>query len=170
MRDDAFIRVNEREASGLDVLLLRQRQQHIEKSLVGLEHLNEFHQAAVRHVQLPVKPVCARVRFRSVIADGGEINAPHELRNVLGLGVRGHKGTNAHALFLREENALDRYPIDVALIFFPQGQRTQGAEFSLHMDAGFLLELATHGMGDEIQRILVLWAFGERIHGARVGL
>src|SRR5437016_14386928 len=34
------------------------------------------------------------------------------------------------------------------------------------MDAGFLLKLTAHGVGNEIQGVFVLWAVGNGIHGA----
>ncbi len=120
MRDNALVGVNQRETAGLDIFLLRQRQQNIEKPLVGFQHLYEFHQPAVGDIELAVKAVRARIRLGAVVADGGKINTSHHLGNILGLGVRRHKCANAAALFFGEKYPFDGDAIDIALVRFTQ--------------------------------------------------
>src|SRR5687768_18073173 len=52
VRDDALVGVDHREAAGLDVLLLREREQSVQELLVRLEHLDELHQADRKSTRL----------------------------------------------------------------------------------------------------------------------
>ena len=87
VRDHHLVGVNHREAPGLDVLLLGQGEQHVQKALVHLEHLDELHDAPVGDVQLTVEAVSARVALRAVLADGGEVNRAGKLADVLAVVV-----------------------------------------------------------------------------------
>src|SRR5438874_959865 len=42
MREDRFVRVDQREAAGLDVLFLAEREQAVKELLVDLQHLDEL--------------------------------------------------------------------------------------------------------------------------------
>ncbi len=89
--DDALVGIDQREATGLDVFLLRQRQEHIEKALIRLEHFDKFHQAAVGDIELAIEAVGARVGFGAIIADGGEIDAANQFRMSWDFGSDGTK-------------------------------------------------------------------------------
>src|SRR5262245_13254768 len=61
VRHDHFVGVDQGEPAGLDVLLLRKRQQRIEELFVDLQDFDELHHAAVGDVKLSVEPIGARV-------------------------------------------------------------------------------------------------------------
>src|SRR5260221_4833166 len=75
--DHDLIGIDHGEAARLDILLLREREQHIEELLVGLEHLDEFHHAAVGDVELAIESVGARIALDAHLADGGQINTAY---------------------------------------------------------------------------------------------
>src|SRR5262247_270945 len=150
MRNDALISVDERKAASLDVLFLRQRQQHVEKALIGLEHFDELHETTVRYIELAIKAVGTWIRLGPIVPNGRQVDAADELRNVLGFGVGRDERANAHAFFFRVKNTLDRYTINVALVLFAQMQRTQWAQLALDMNTRFCLKILAQGMGHEI--------------------
>jgi hypothetical protein len=71
MRQDTLIGVNQGEAPGLDVLLLRQGQQNIQKPLVRFEHLDELDQAAIGDIQLAIEAIGAGIGFGAVLPHRG---------------------------------------------------------------------------------------------------
>ncbi|MNC22430.1 hypothetical protein D3C75_704320 [compost metagenome] len=80
---DKLIRADQRKPSGLEISFLGQGQQVPQELLVAFEHFLEFHQAAVGLVQLPVKPVGARIGFRAVFGNGREVDATGQVGNIL---------------------------------------------------------------------------------------
>ncbi len=83
MREDRFIRVDQSESTSLDVLFLAEGQQAVQKLLIDLQHLDEFHQSAVRDIQFAVEPVSAWIRFDSDLPNGREVDRARQLGNVL---------------------------------------------------------------------------------------
>ena len=114
VRDDDLVGVDHREPAGLDILLLRKGQQVVEELLVAFEHLDEFHHAAVRNVQLPIKAEGPRVRLHPILTNRGEVDAAGQLRDVLALGVRRSERANADAIFFGEGDPLDQHVLHSA--------------------------------------------------------
>ncbi|SIA56719.1 Uncharacterised protein [Mycobacteroides abscessus subsp. abscessus] len=63
MRNNQFIRRNERKPPCLEITFLCEREQMPEEFLIAFQHLLELHHPPVRLIQLPVKPVGPRVRL-----------------------------------------------------------------------------------------------------------
>ncbi len=168
--DDELIGIDQREAAGLDVLLLGEREEDIEKALVGLEHLDELNHAAVGDVELAVEAIRPRVGFRAEFADGGQIDAAHQLRDVLTLGIRRHEGADGRPILFRKEDALDRHAVDVLVVFVPEIERTHRAQLPLDVDAIVIQEVLPQRVRDEMQGIFMLWTIRDGIDGAAVGM
>src|SRR4029078_3345568 len=98
MREDDFVRVDHREAAGLDALFLRERQQAVEKLLVNFQHLDKFHQAAVGDVQLTVETISTWIGFNTNIADRREIDRARQLGDVLRFRIAWRESADADAL------------------------------------------------------------------------
>ncbi len=69
VRNDALIGIDQRKAAGLNIFFLGQGEQHVEKALIGLEHLDELHHAAVGDIEFTVKAIGPRIGLGAVVAD-----------------------------------------------------------------------------------------------------
>jgi len=69
VRNDDLVGIDHRESTGLDRLLLRQRQKSVQELLVAFEHFNEFHETTVGDVQLAVESIRPRIRFDAVLSN-----------------------------------------------------------------------------------------------------
>ena len=167
VRDDHLVGVDHREAAGLDVLLLRQRQQVVEELLVALEHLDEFHQAAVRDVQLAVEAVGPRIALDAVLADRRQVDRAGQLGDVLRLRVGRREGADADSLLLREGDPLDLDVLDpaaVLLVAAPSGSAGRGRpRCRCRARARISLRMLVR---EQVQRLLVHRAAGDGVDGA----
>src|SRR5690606_40055393 len=94
--DHQLIGGDEGEAACLEIAFLSQGKQVPQELFVALEHFLKFHHSPVGDVQFAVKPVSPGIRFGSVGGDGGEIDASGQFGNVLGFGIGGGEGADAH--------------------------------------------------------------------------
>src|SRR4051812_12319735 len=155
MRDDYLVRVDHGEAARLDVLLLREGEEHIQEALVHLQHFDELHHAAVSDVKLAVEAVGAGVRLRAVLAYGREIDGACKLRYVLRLGVGGCKGTDAHALLLGEDDAADGHLLYMSPVGVVQFEPAVRAKISLDINAVLFHEIGTQLVRNKVKRLLL---------------
>src|SRR5690606_5031919 len=145
----------------------------VEEGDVELEDLDELDDAAVRDVELAVEVEGARIGVGAVLGDLAGVDVTRELGGVLVLLVLGLEGTDADAVLLREDEALDPDVLDdpgpVALVLLHELAEDEAAGRAeaagiRNLKAGLgRAELAvvprTPFLGDEVERLFV--------HGAR---
>src|SRR6185295_3972209 len=168
MREDDFVRVDHREAAGLDALFLREREQAVEKLLVNFQHLDEFHQTTVRDIQLTVETISTWIRLNSNLADRRQIYRSGELRNVLRLGIARRKGSDADAFLFRKGDAMNFHVFVTAAVSFLQGVATLRTKVALDINSVMLLDLAAQLVRDQMQRFLVHRTVFDRVNCARL--
>src|SRR6185436_4519684 len=141
MRKDDFVGVDHREAPGLDALFLREREQAVEKLLVNFQHLDEFHQTAVRDIQLAVKTISTRIRFNSNFANSREVDRSGELGDVLRLRITRRKRSNTNALLFGKRNAMHFHIFVPAAVSLIQRVTTLRAKIAFDINAVMFLDL-----------------------------
>ena len=69
MADYYFIGIDHAETAGLDILFLAEREQHIEKFLIRLQHFYKFHDASICDIEFTIKSIGSRIAFDSNLTD-----------------------------------------------------------------------------------------------------
>ncbi len=154
MRNDRLIRIDHGVAAGLDRLFLRERQQRVQELVVDLQHLDEFHQAAVRDVELAVEPVCPRVRLDANVANRRQVDRTGQFRDVLRLWIGRRKGADADSVLLGEHDPMHEHVFVPAVIDVLEVVPALRAQFAFDVDAVMLLDLGAQLGRDQVQRLL----------------
>src|SRR5215475_2068078 len=141
VRHDDFVGVDQSEPSGLDVLLLREGQQRIQKLLVDLQDFDELHHPAVGDVEFTVEAVGARVRLDTNLADRRQVDRAGQFGNVLALRVARGEGTDADAVFFGEDDALDQHVFVPTLVDMFEVISALWAELAFDVEAVVLFDL-----------------------------
>ena len=169
VRQNRLVGVDHREAARLNVLLLAERQQAVEELLVDLQHLDEFHEAAVGDVQLAVEAVGARVALDADLADGREVNRAGQFGDVLRLGVTRREGADADALLLGKDDAVNEHVLVAPAVDMLQVVAALRAELALDVDAIVLGDFRAQFERDQVQRLLMHRAVFDGEDGAILG-
>ena len=141
VRHDHFVGVDQGETAGLDILLLRERQQRIKELLVDLQDFDELHHAAVGDVEFPVEAIGARVRLDADLADRRQVNRTGQFGDVLALRVARGEGADADAVFFGEDDALDQHVFVLPLVDMFEVITALWAELAFDVEAVVLFDL-----------------------------
>ena len=115
VREDRLVEMNQRETRHLDVLLLSQRQEQVEKLALDLEDLDHLEHAAARGVDGARPGPGPRVALVADVGHLRQIDGAHEVRDVGRRRIVRRIRADADARRLGEEDALDGEAHEVAL-------------------------------------------------------
>src|SRR5262249_1132992 len=128
--------------------------------------LDELHHASIRDVELAVEAVRAWIALHAVIADRRQVDRAGQLRDVLRLRVGRRKRADANTILLRERHPADLDVLDPTAVLLLDGDPAARAEIALDVDPVLGHQLFADALWQQVERLLVHRAAGNRVDGA----
>src|SRR6185312_13951408 len=157
VRENRLIEIDEREAGNLDVLLLRHREQQVEKLALDLEDLDHLENPAARGVHRTRPGPGTRIALVADLRDLGEIDRADEVCDVGRRRVVRGISSYTRAGSLRQKDPLNRNANEIALVLSLDEVPRPRRELALYIDAVALAELRPQARRDEIEGTLPEW-------------